>query len=162
MLLCYRNLLKIFKERNPVEKLHRTYDRKFFKCALMCDSDEQKIWRPQEEGRSISDHERRGRLAINRDALFMRRSSSADVAAGKKTWKSSAITDTWPAIISEQRCIERNEDINWRVLDGSLLTRGIFPSRSEGSLSPHRFLSTWHVVPSRVIFNLEDCIGAIV
>lgn len=73
----YRNLLKIFKERNPVPKLYCAYDCKFLNCALVSDSDEQKIWRPG--GRSISGHERRGRLAINRDALFMRRSSSAAV-----------------------------------------------------------------------------------
>lgn len=64
------------KESNAKIARICAYDCKFLKrAALISESDEQKIRRPG--GRGISGHERRGRLAINRDALFMRRSRVA-------------------------------------------------------------------------------------
>ena len=116
----------------------------------------------------IGGRERRGRLAINSGALFMRRPSNAGVLLReRRSEKVAQLPIRGPAIISEQRCIKRNENINWRVLDGFLLTREFLLRGQKKlslslSLSLHWFLPAWCIAPLRIIFNLGSCIAAIV
>lgn len=58
---------------------------------------------------------RRGRLAINRDALFMR--VVRVLLRERRREKVAQLLDTRTAIISEQGCIKRNENINCHVFD---------------------------------------------
>lgn len=58
---------------------------------------------------------RRGRLAINRDALFMR--VVRVLLRERRREKVAQLVDTRTAIISEQGCIKRNENINCHVFD---------------------------------------------
>lgn len=65
--------------------------------------------------RGVVSAKRRGRLAINRDALFMR--VVRVLLRERRREKVAQLLDTRTAIISEQGYIKRNENINCHVLD---------------------------------------------
>ena len=66
-------------------------------------------------GTRVVSAKRRGRLAINRDALFMR--VVRVLLRERRREKVAQLLDTRTAIISEQGYIKRNENINCHVLD---------------------------------------------